>query len=892
MGKVSKIFHEETNEFSLRERLIRKIVLFGFIFCIFSCGEILLATSAYYTLIPISVVTISLLVALILTYKYRKIEIAAALVGIVCIFIAFPSVFFLSGGIEGGATIWFSLGIFYAIGMYNGRAMRLMLGMAVTVYCVTYYIGYRYPQYIIPMDNKAQVYLDSLYGVILVGILLGVVTKYQLKAYDMERKQALEQKDEIAKFSNSKNDFFASMSHEIRTPINTIMGLVETILRQPDISDEVMENVTTIQSSGNMLLSLVNDILDISLIEEQKMEIVPVSYETKELFESIVDMAQVPVKEKELDFIVNIDSDIPAILYGDERRIKQILINILTNAVKYTKEGAVTLSARSEKIGEEWCKLIISVEDTGVGIKTERLETLFNSYMDLKYSDKQKGEGAGLGLSLSKKLVDLMGGELTVDSIYTRGSTFTVILEQQVIDKSSMGVVEFAIHKSKRNDFYQHLFEAPEARILVVDDNDMNRVVVSKLLKETKLQLDTVSSGKECLKKTKEKYYNVILMDYMMPEMDGLQTLKNIRKQENGLCKDSPVIVLTADQTLNLGKRFVEFGFDGMIEKPFRGIQLEQAILNFLPDDILEYRLDLNQKNKLLPGETILFSERNKAKVCITCDCVCDLKEEWVEKYNIKQIHLYINTDKSRFKDQQEVNSESISDLLIKGDNIWTEAATVEDYENFFASRLVESEDVIHISLGMNMGKSYENAFNASKGFGHVHVVDSGFISGGMALVVLAAGQMRMKGAGVSEIMNEIERVKKRICSSFMLPNINTFYSNGYTNKVVAKIYNLLQLHPVLKTKQSELQIVGFGIGKYDKTIVRFVKKQIKFRKPPLTDIIYITHAGLSVKQQEILQKEILKCVRFEKVVMQKCSVTNACFSGFGTVGIAFVVEK
>ena len=891
---LNKLFHwSEDSRFDLRERLIRRIMLIGTLVIPVSLIEVFFFTTTYWTALPLLILALTMFISLILTYKFLKVEFAVGVIGGITVILVFPSIFFLSGGIEGGATIWFVLGIIFMIGMYDGKRMIIFTTLAIVVDSITYLIGYLHPEFIIPLETKRSIYIDSLFGVTLVGLIMGTILKYQLRAYDRERQTALAQKDEIERFSNSKSVFFASMSHEIRTPINTIIGLNEMILREEDISKETIENAVTIQNASKMLLSLVNDILDLSQIESKKMEIIPVKYNTKEMFQELIEMIQVRVKEKNLGLVINIDPNIPLELYGDDKRIKQVLLNLLTNAVKYTKEGTVTLSARSESIGQEWCKLVVSIADTGVGIKKENLEGLFDSFQRVQSEENRKIEGTGLGLSISKQLVELMDGQIMVDSIYTKGSVFTVMLEQQTRSEAKIGNINFLEREFVDSQTYQQSFEAPEARILVVDDNEMNRMVVSKLLRATKVQLDFAISGVQCLEMTRTKYYNVIFMDYMMPSMDGVETLKEVRKQENGLCRETPIVVLTADSSMSAGNHYLEYGFDGMIEKPFRGVQLEESILNFLPNEILEYRFNVPKSRTTQSNENILISKRRQKKIGISVDCVSDITDEWCSKYDIRLMYLYIKTEKCRFRDTKEINSDSLGKYLSDTESLATaEAASIEDYEKFFAESLIEAEDVIHISLGSKMGKSYNNAIQASRGFGHVHVIDSGHLSGGMALVAMRAAQMVSQGREVHEICAEIERIQKNVSSYFFMPSPDIFCKNGYMNAFAGKIISRLHLHPAIRAKNASLSICGFQFGDVNISRRKFVRSILRYKRVPVNDIVYITHAGLSIQQQEQILKEIKKYADFERVIIQKCCVTNACFSGLGTIGIAFMNER
>ena len=881
---------EDDVNLGIREHLIRRIAFFGIFISLVAFSEVFVAQNTYLTLIPLSVLIVLLIIALLLAYKYKKHDAAAILICIAAEFIAFPAVFFLSGGINGGSTIWFVLGIFYSIGMFHGIRMVIFTGLTFVADFLCYYIGYIHPEYIVKLDNN-EIYLDSFLGVILVGILLGIVSKYQIKSYEREKIKALEQKDEIEKLSDSKSDFFANMSHEIRTPINAIIGLDEMILREKDISEEVYENATSIQNASKMLLSLVNDILDLSKIESQKMQILPFEYSTVEMFSELVDMIKLRVKEKNLDFIVNIDRDIPVTLYGDDKRLKQIILNLLTNAVKYTNEGTVTLEAHADKIGEEWCKLTVSVSDTGIGIKSENFEALFDSFSRINNSENRNIEGTGLGLAISKHLIELMGGQITVDSIYTKGSTFTIMLEQRIADNSPIGTNDILRKDNNSKNAYQQLFEAPEANILVVDDNEMNRMVIAKLLRATKVNVETASSGQECLMMAQQKYYHVILMDYLMPEMDGAITLRYLRKQENSLCRETPIIVLTGDTLLHQQSVFGEMGFDGYLEKPIRGDFLEETILKFLPEEVVEYRLNNNMISSVSSFGEKTYKRKQK-KIVVTTECTCDLSDELLEKYDLSQIYLYINLKNGRFKDTKEIDIDNIAMYNSGNGEIKAQAAPVEDYEKFFAERLTYAEEVIHISLGKNMGKSYSNALKAAKGFGHVRVIDSGNMSCGMALVVLTAARQVMLGASVEEVCELVENVKTQIVSSFIMPSIDIFYKNGYTNRFIYSVCHAFRFHPIVKARKSTFVIASGKIGNNYICRKKFLKSYFKKYINLNHDIIYITYAGISVEEQERLLSEINNFKGFKQIIVQKCSATNACFSGRGTIGMAVYVEK
>lgn len=887
---MKKKLHELAlgGEVELRERLFRVIILAGAAMALLGVVENALVTDLEKVLVPALIQLVIVALALFLTYKYRKMDFASVLVGFVVCVKVFPDMFFLSGGIEGGATVWFVLSMFYVFIMFSGKRLWFFLALSVIINGATYIAAYRNPALVVPLETRRDVYLDSFFAVIGVGILVGTILKFQMKLYEIERGVVLEQKEELEKLGNSKNEFYANMSHEIRTPINTIIGLNEMILREcPD--EQTKEYAQNVKNAGEMLLALINDILDFSQMESKQMKIVPMEYETRALFEDLVDMVEVSAQEKKLDFLVEIDEKLPCVLYGDERRIKQVVLNILTNAVKYTRKGSVVLSAHSEPASAGEVVLKISVADTGIGIRKEDLEHLYDAFGRVEEWRKSNVEGTGLGLAITKQLLDLMGGEITVDSIYTKGSIFTVTIPQKVVDAAPVGSVGVRRLRS-REDGYLPSFEAPEARVLVVDDNEMNAMVITRLLRETKMQIDTALNGKQCLERTKQKYYHLILMDYLMPGMDGTAALKELRNQENGLCRESAVIVLTADTLISAKQLCREYGFDGGLEKPILRQKLEAEILKFLPDDIVEYRRNTDDERDNQMQQMI---GRRKKKIYVTSDCVCDLPEELLEKYDIVLMYLYIKTDKGRFADTREIDSDNLSQYLMKDScSIHSDSVSVEEYEAFFAEMLIQAENVIHISMAANAGKSYGVAVSAAKGFDHVKVIDSGHISGGEGLIALYAAKLAQEGKSVAEICTEVERVKGKIVSKFLMPNCRSFYAGGYTNAVTAKVFDRLKLHPVLAMRQSRLVIVGLRAGGLESAWKRYIRLHLRHKRRISTDIVIITYVGCTVRQQELIREEVLKRVPFEKVIMQKASLSNACNAGLETIGISYYTKK
>lgn len=879
-------------DLEIREKMFRMIILLGSALSVVGITECMILVDTRIIVVPLLIMLCILLIAMYATFRYGKFEFSAVLVGLMLVAVVFPAMFFLSGGILGGASVWFVLEIFYIFVLFSGRKLVAFLSFSILANGAVYFVSSVYPELVRELQSDSAAFVDSYFAISIVGIAGGLLLKYQMRLFETERAITLSQKEELEKASNSKDAFFANISHEIRTPINAIIGLDEMILRESG-EEEIREYAGNIQSAGRMLLNLVNDILDMSKMEAKKMEIIPAEYKTQTLFEELIDIIQVRMREKKLEFFVDIDENLPTTLIGDEKRIKQVLLNILTNAVKYTESGSVTLTVRSEPLSDDAVNLKVSVADTGMGIRKEDLEYLFESFRRVNDKKITNIEGSGLGMSIVKQLLDLMGGEITVDSIYKKGSVFTVILRQEIAVGLPIGKVHFQESEGEKYYRYRQSFEAPDARVLIVDDNEMNAMVTRKLLTATRVQVDMARNGMECLKKTKQKYYHVILMDYMMPEMNGAETLKELRKQENGLCRESSVIVLTANTLSDARKLYEVNRFDGYLEKPIQSAMLEAEIMRLLPEEIIEYSEDaagLNGKKTKIQQ----ISGGKRKNIYITSDCVCDLPEELLEKYDIKQVHLYVRTKRGRFADTKEIDSGSMSMYLTEFDGeICAESVSVEEYEAFFSETLSQADHVIHISMAAGMGKTYHNASAAAKGFNHVHVIDSGQISCGEGMIVLYAAKLAAEGYHTGDICAKIEKMKHRVMAGYLLPGIDLYYRNGFASRLIYLLDNyVVQLHPVLGMKQSRAVIRKVRFGNLQGAWKRQIHSLLWNKRKINTDVVMIAHVGCSVSQQEMLKREVLKCVPFERVIVQKTSLSVACNAGMGAIGISYYLNE
>lgn len=396
----------------------------------------------------------------------------------------------------------------------------------------------------------------------------------------------LKELKEMADAANrAKSDFLANMSHEIRTPINTVLGMDEIILRETtEIS--VKGYAENIREAATTLLSLVNDLLDFSKIECGKMEILPAEYEVANLLTEVINMVEIKAANKNLEFIPVISENIPYLLFGDEIRIKQVIINLLTNAVKYTNEGSVVLKVDWKEAGDSHIMLIISVTDTGIGIKEEDINRLFVSFERIEEERNRNIEGNGLGLSITKQLLELMDSSLNVRSEYGVGSTFSFTLKQGIKDRKPIGKFREKYSYSKEKDKkYRTMFVAPDVRILVVDDNAMNLSVAEGLLKNTEIKVDKAADGEKALELCRDIKYDVILMDHMMPRMDGIETMKRLKQMSDSPNADTPVIVLTANAISGVREMYLKEGFVDYMSKPIQGKRLEEKILKYLPSN-------------------------------------------------------------------------------------------------------------------------------------------------------------------------------------------------------------------------------------------------------------------------------------------------------------------
>ncbi len=387
--------------------------------------------------------------------------------------------------------------------------------------------------------------------------------------------------DEAQQATKAKSNFLAHMSHEIRTPINAVIGMNEMILRESKDND-ILKYASETKNAADSLLGIINDILDITKIEAGKLTPVYAEYKPAKLINNLYNLIRFKAEDKGLEFKVIIDEKIPRRLKGDDIRLKQIVINLLSNAVKYTRKGSVTFEVQYLGSG----RLYFSVKDTGIGIKEKDIESLFEAFSRMDEKINRNIEGTGLGLNITSLLLKMFGSKLEVASKYGTGSFFAFEITQEVIDSTPIGKIDLSDTEYERKT-YSAQFSAPDAKVLVVDDNEMNRKVFINLLKKTKINISEAASGMECIEMIKQTRFDIIFMDHMMPVMDGIQALERVRNDKDSLCRDVPVIALTANALAGAKEFYLEAGFDDFLSKPINPQKLEKMISAVLSPSLI-----------------------------------------------------------------------------------------------------------------------------------------------------------------------------------------------------------------------------------------------------------------------------------------------------------------
>ncbi len=470
-------------------------------------------------------------------------------------------------------------------------------------------------------DGKlyAEVKTQSVFSIVIYSVISIMIAAFYYLGYKNERnysrqveemkmeeqRQAYEtrmlklEKEAADESNKAKSNFLANMSHEIRTPMNAIIGMDEMILRESR-DERIRKYAFDIQSAGRTLLSIINDILDLSKIESGKMEIIPVEYDISSVLNDLVNMTRGKAEDKGLLYEMKVDPDIPSTLLGDEIRVRQIMLNVINNAIKYTAEGSVVVEVSFDC---EKSRLMIKVSDTGMGIRKEDMGKLFDSFRRLEETKNRKVEGTGLGLNITKQLLQMMNGEILVDSKYGEGSTFTILIRQEIVDETPIGAFSEHLARSQAEaEVYRPTLTAPGAKALIVDDNEMNLEVIAALLEDTKVKVVLAQSGEECLEKMRRQTFDVVFLDQMMPGLSGTQTLRQMKREH--LAEDTPVIALTADAIVGARDSYINEGFTDYLSKPVMYEDLEEILRKYLRADLIKEKMPADDLHNSDPSGT------------------------------------------------------------------------------------------------------------------------------------------------------------------------------------------------------------------------------------------------------------------------------------------------
>lgn len=874
---------------SLQERLFRLLTLVGLIgmgitvILTIALGE---GASNYIGMI------LGFIILFSITYfsiHFRKIQVGAVLIGGLLVYLVMPYNYLTTGGLYGGGSSWFLLAFVFVALIVEKKAKYILLVTGLAVSWACYFLTYLYPS--LPAAHTVEMaYTDVVLSLSMVSAITCGMILFQNAIYRSANRTAQQQKREIEELNRAQNRFFSSMSHEIRTPINTIIGLNEMILRETT-SDEIAEDARNIQTAGKMLLALINDILDMSKIESGKMDIVPVSYDVGAMLSDIVNMIWVRAREKKLEFHIDVDRKMPSRLMGDEVRIKQVLINVLNNAVKYTAEGTVTLSIQCRKQENGRVQIVYSVADTGMGIKKENMPYLFSAFKRVDEEKNRHIEGTGLGLSIVKQLVELMGGDISVNSVYTKGTTFVITLPQEAVSEEEIGDIDIeARHAMNARKHYKRSFEAPRARILIVDDHETNLMVAKKLLRDTKVQTETACSGTECLQKTLQNRYDVILMDHLMPEMDGIMCLHEIRRQAGGLNPETPVIVLTANAGGENQRLYRREGFDGYLTKPVTGGQLETELLKHLPGEIVTLA-DEKESFGVVQAPFVEHAKKKKY-LLVSTDSVSDLPAEMTDNARVAVMPYRVMTEGGEFIDGQETGTDGVLAYMQSGRRAHSEAPNIAAYEAFFAEQLTKAQCVIHLTMSGKVSKGYENALEASKSFDNVEVIDTGHLSSGMGFVVLQAAEYAAGGMSKEDVIEGIQQIRSLVRTSFIVDDTEYLLRAGRISPRINVICRVFMVHPVLVLKNGKMTVGAVMIGTQKTVWKKYIASVLQNAGRIDKRLLFITYAGLSYEDLQEIENIVKKKIPFEQVIYQKASPAISINCGEGAFGLLFKLQK
>ena len=536
-------------------------------------------------------------------------------------------------------------------------------------------------------------------------------------------------------------------------------------------------------------------------------------------------------------------------------------------------------------------EVIYSVADTGMGIKKENIPYLFQAFKRVDEEQNRYIEGTGLGLSIVKQLVDLMGGEISVNSVYRKGSTFIVSIPQKIVTDAPVGELDLeARHAMNRTRHYRQTFEAPNANVLIVDDNETNLMVAQKLLRDTKVQIDTATSGMECLEKTFDKRYHVILMDHLMPNMDGITCLHELRTQKGGLNQNVPVIALTANAGSENQEMYRREGFDGYLLKPVTGIHLETELLRHLPRELVSVTGEGESVGVI---ENAVVEHHRRITVMISTDSVCDLPEQMIRNKNIAVMPYRVCTQHGVFLDGIETDSDGVLAYLCSGEKqIASQPPEVSDYEEFFAEQLTKAQYVVHITMAKHASDGYAHATEAAKNFDNVFVIDSGHLSCGMGLLVLQAADYAAADMMPEAIVAALKKDQPKLRTSFVVDSTEYLARTGRISAKIHTICKVMMVHPIIRMHHCRIEVGSICVGTREHMWDRYISWVFSHKRDIDGSLIFIIYAGLNRRELQDIEEKVREKMAFEKVVFQKASPAILSNCGPGSFGLAFMKKN
>ena len=543
------------------------------------------------------------------------------------------------------------------------------------------------------------------------------------------------------------------------------------------------------------------------------------------------------------------------------------------------------LHIESEKVGDDQVRLLISVSDTGMGIKQEAMPHLFDAF---KRADQEKNrhiEGTGLGLSIVRQLVDLMGGEITVNSVYGQGSTFSVSLLQEVSDTTVLGNMNIS-EQGAAGKKYEHMFKAPEAHILIVDDNEMNLEVEQKLLTGTQIGISTAMSGADALRLSLEQRFDVILMDHLMPEMDGIECLAEIRSQTGGLNADVPVVVLTANAGAENRELYSASGFDGYLVKPVSGRQLEETLLKYIPRE----KLIINESAQMNAGAVhTAAGYRRKQAVAFAAGSLCDLPEVLIRSLGINILPHSVLTDEGAFRDNVEMSADETVRYMDTGRDAKGIPPEIFDYVEFFSRLLRGAHHVIYIALTPGISEDHARAMAAASSFENVTVINSECVSSNLGLLLLIGCKLAQQNQPVDRIVEELALAKTRMHSSFVLGTTEYMTRKGLVNARMNRIIHSMDLHPEIVFKKDRYKVGGVWMGSTERCYDGYIRRSLPRMANPDPEILFVTYVDIPEEELIRIEEQIRKRAHFDHIIFQQASAVITSTAGPGALALLYM---